>query len=271
MATEATETNETTETVEAAPATFTVKPAGEATVYYYDEGSKGFHRSATRHDMRNAPQHTLAEAFAAGKHTCNSCDMPTESILSEEHVAWVDGKNRIHTTDECPSFSGDWRLMPLADAVAAGYEACPDCGAIAYVESVFPAPTPTPEPEVVDPAIALKPAGELVVYYYESSKGYHVSPNCVSMSNAPAGTLAEAVALGKHACGNCNPPAAELLGVPVMWVDENKVCHTSDKCASFAGKVTLIPRDDALAQGLAACPDCGAAEYLVPGTVLSGN
>ena len=254
-----------------APAAFAVKPAGEATVYYYEDGSKGFHRGPTRHGMGNAPAHTLAEAFAAGKHSCNSCGMPDETILTEEHVAWVDENNRIHTTDECASFSGEWRLISLAEAVEKGYEACPDCGATAYVESVYPAPTATPEPEVVDPAIALKPAGELTVYYYESSKGYHISPNCVGMSNAPAGTLAEAVALGKHPCGNCNPPAAELVGVPALWLDDNGMCHTSDKCASFTGKVTLVTREDALAQGLTACPDCGAADYLVPGTVLAGN
>ncbi len=254
-----------------APAAFAVKPAGEATVYYYEDGSKGFHRGPTRHGMGNAPAHTLAEAFAAGKNACNSCGMPDETILTEEHVAWVDENNRVHTTDECASFSGEWRLISLAEAVEKGYEACPDCGATAYVESVYPAPTATPEPEVVDPAIALKPAGELTVYYYESSKGYHASPNCVGMSNAPAGTLGEAVALGKHPCGNCNPPAAELVGVAALWLDDNGVCHTSDKCASFNGKVTLVTREDALAQGLTACPDCGAADYLVPGTVLAGN
>ena len=130
-------------------------------------------------------------------------------------------------------------------------------------------PTATPEPEVVKPATALKPAGEAVVYYFDASKGYHVSANCVGMNGAPAHTLAEAVADGKHACGNCFPPIAELVDQPALWVDEKSVCHTSDECASFSGKYTLIARDTALAQGLAACPDCGAAEYLQPGTELA--
>ena len=177
----------------------------------------------------------------------------------------------IHTTDECPSFKGDWTLIPLAEAVEAGDTACPDCGATEYVNSVFPAPTPTPEPETVEPATALKPAAELTVYYYDSSKGYHVAADCVGMSGAPAHTLAEAVAMGKHACGNCNPPAAELLGLPVLWLDDNNLCHTSNTCAAFSGSVRLITRDDALAQGLAPCTGCGAADYLVPGTVLAGN
>ena len=269
--TEAAEAAPEAEETEAPAQSGQVKPAGEATVYFYEEGSKGFHRSATRHGMSGAPAHTLAEAFAAHKNPCNSCGMPDESILSEEHIAWVDEDNHIHTTDECASFNGEWRLLSLADAVDAGYTACADCGAEDYVTSIYPAPTATPEPEAVSPATPLKSAGALTVYYYDASKGYHIAPNCVGMSNAPAHTLAEAVELGKHPCGNCNPPAAEYIGLPVLWLDDAKTCHTSDECASFSGKVTLIPRDDALAQGLAACPDCGAAEYLQPGTVLAGD
>ena len=204
-----------------------------------------------------------------GKNPCQSCGMPDRSILDAAHVAWVDANDRIHTTDECPSFKGQWRLMPLDEAIAAGYEPCEDCGADFYVEEIFPAPTPTPEPEVVSPAVALKPVSEIRVYYYNSSKGYHAGPNCSGMENAPAHSLAEAAASGKKACKHCNPPSASLLGQAVLWRDADGVCHTSDTCAAFSGSYTLILRDDALAQGLAACPDCGAADYLVPGTVLA--
>ena len=250
------------------PTPYTVKPAGDATVYYYGS-SKGFHAGPNRHSMNGAPAHTLAEAFADGKRTCVSCGMPEESILSETNVAWVDADNRLHTTDECAAFRGQWKLMSLADAVAQGCAPCADCGADAYVEAIFPAPTPTPEPETVTPATALKSAGELTVYYYDSSKSYHLSDSCKGMRHAPAHTLAEAQADGKHTCGICKPAALELIGLPTLWLDDNDTCHTSDECAAFQGKVTLIARDDALAQGLAACPDCGADEYLVPGTVIA--
>ena len=110
---------------------------------------------------------------------------------------------------------------------------------------------------------------EFTVYFYEGSKGYHSAADCVGMTGAPAHTLAEAVAAGKSACGNCNPPSGELVGLPVLWMDDSNLCHTSDTCADFNGHVRLILRDDALAQGLSACPNCGAADYLVPGTVLA--
>ena len=256
-------------------APYTVKPAGEATVYFFEGGSVGFHNGPNRHDMNGAPAHTLQQAFDMGKNPCKSCGMPGKDILDVAHIAWVDADNRIHTTDECADFKGHWKLMALEKALDAGYAACETCGADFYAEEIFPAPTaeptpsPTPTPEAVTPAAALKPAGEAAVYFYDSSKGYHTSPDCASMKNAPAHTLAEAVASGKNACKHCKPPAASLIGLPALWLDENGLVHTTDECAAFAGKYKLVLRDDALAKGMSACPDCGAAEYLVPGTVLA--
>jgi len=160
--------------------------------------------------------------------------------------------------------------MALEKAVTAGYAPCEDCGAGFYADEFFPAPTPTPEPEIGSPAVALKPVSEIQVYYYSSSKGYHIGPNCTGMQNAPAHSLAEAATSGKNACKHCNPPSTGLLGQAVLWQDADGVCHTSDTCASFSGSYTLILRDDALAQGLTACPNCGAADYLIPDTVLAG-
>ena len=128
-----------------------------------------------------------------------------------------------------------------------------------------------PAPKVVSPSRALKPASEAVVYFFDASKGYHLAPECKGMSGAPAHTLAEAVEAGKHACGNCNPPDESLIGLPVLWLDAEGLCHTSDDCAKFQGQYKLIARDDALAQGLSGCKDCGADEYLVPGTVLKAR
>ena len=257
--------------VETAEAPYTVKPAAQATVYFFDSGSKGFHNGPNRHDMPNAPAHTLQEAFDMDKNPCKTCGMPDKSILDEAHIAWVDEDNRIHTTDECGSFKGQWRLMSLDQALAAGYEPCEACSADIYVEEIFPAPTPTPEPQAVSPAVPLKPAGEATVYYYNSSRGYHSGPNCSGRKNAPAHTLQEAVSSGKKACSKCNPPAASLLDQPVLWQDDNGLCHTDDACAAFAGGCKLVGRDDALAQGLSGCAECGAAEYLVPGTVIASH
>ena len=260
-------TPEPTEAPTPEPPAYEVKAAGDATVYFFPEG-KGYHIDPDVHDMGGAPARTLAEGIAAGKNACQSCQMPGAEVLEIEHVCWVDEDHLIHTTDDCEAFRGRWTLMPLEDAIAAGYEACAGCGADLYAQDICPAPTPTPAPKEVSPATPLKDAGKATVYYYDASKGYHIASDCTGMNGAPAHTLAEAVAAGKHACGNCNPPDETLIGLPVLWMDEKGRCHTSDECAKFKGQYTLIARDDALAQGLKGCKTCGANEYLVAGTVL---
>ena len=289
----AAQTEAPAETAEATPEeplepAYVVKPATAATVYY-NIGGRAYHISPDAHprEMDSAPAHTLAEAIAAEKDPCQSCQMPGAEVLDIAHIAWVDEANRIHTTDECPSFQGKWKLMSLEDAIAAGCEPCADCRADVYRDAIVPAPTPEPTPEptpkptpeptpeptpqVISPAKPLKSVGDMTVYYYDASKAYHVGPNCKGMSNAPSHTLSEGLAAGKRACGNCNPPAAELVGLPVLWLDENNQCHTTDSCPAFAGSPRFIQRDEALEQGLAGCPGCGADEYLIPGTLLADD
>ena len=262
--------------------TYTVKPASEATVFFFP-GGKGYHIDPNVHDMGGAPAHTLAEGIASGKNPCQSCGVPGAEVLDIDHIAWVDEANRIHTTDECKFFKGKWRLMSLEAAVKSGCEPCPECHADQYREDVVPTPAPTaeptptpkptpePTPVVVSPSTPLKSVGDMTVYYYDASRAYHVGPDCKGMSGAPAHTISQALAAGKRACGNCNPPSADLIGLPVLWLDENGLCHTTNSCPAFSGNPRFIQRDEALAKGMTGCTGCGADEYLVPGTVLSGD
>ena len=129
-------TPEATEAVEAQPAmTVTVKPAGDATVYFYN-GGKAYHRKGCKTIGEDAPQHTLAEAIEAGKRVCGSCNPLSTNIMEAEHVAWVDAGNVIHTTDECPRFTGEWTLISLESALANGGTPCPDCQADRYAASL---------------------------------------------------------------------------------------------------------------------------------------
>ena len=94
---------------------------------YYFDGSKGYHIDPNTHDMGGAHAHTLTEGIASGKNACKSCGVPGAEVLDIEHLAWVDEDNRIHTSDDCPSFSGKWRLTSVEDALEAGCEPCADC------------------------------------------------------------------------------------------------------------------------------------------------
>jgi hypothetical protein len=130
-----------------------------------------------------------------------------------------------------------------------------------------PEPTNTPEPEKVTPATALKPVGDATVYHSSNGKFYHRFSVCKGMSGSKAYKLSEITAKYKR-CKTCDAPATDMVGKTCLWMDEKGLCHTSDECDKFEGNYSFILRDDALEQGKTGCPDCGADEYLVPGTVL---
>ena len=247
------------------PAPVVVKDPGEAVVYYYSS-SKSYHMNPYCSGMTGAPASTLAEAIAAGKGRCGNCNPPATDILDEEFIAWLDENDLIHTTDECEDFEGGWRLIPLSEAIAADYALCDTCRADDYaLQSGLIAP----EPEVVTPTVALKDAGDATIYHSTNGSYYHKVPICKNMTGSDPYLLSEMVDGRYRRCRTCDAPDVTLIGAPCLWLDEEGLCHTTDECDGFTGTYTLILRDDALAEGLAACPDCGASEYLVPNTVLA--
>ena len=251
-----------------------VKNPGEATVYYNKEG-KLYHMRSSCKSMKSAKAHTLAEAIEAGKAKCNTCGSPDAAILEAKDVVWADANKLFHTTDECEKFEGQWTLISLQDAIDGGYTACPDCQADIFAlvnaeptPSPTPEPTPVPEAVTVSPAATLKPAGEATVYHSTNGKFYHKVPVCKGMTGSNAYKLSEITSSYKR-CKTCDAPDTALVGKTCLWMDEDGLCHTSDECAKFNGVYTLIERDDALAQALTGCPDCGADEYLVANTTLA--
>jgi len=118
----------TPEPTELPEMTVRLKAPGEATVYYNETG-RLYHMASTCNKMSGAGSHSLAEAVAAGKGSCPDCGTPDPAILRTENVVWLDENHVVHTSDECVKFEGKWTLISLNDAVAAGYECCPDCEA----------------------------------------------------------------------------------------------------------------------------------------------
>ena len=130
-----------------------------------------------------------------------------------------------------------------------------------------PTATPAPTPRIITPATPLKAAGDATVYHTSSGKWYHMHTTCKNMTNAKPYTLAECAGSYKR-CNTCAAPLPELVGEHCLWRDEDGLCHTSDECAAFVGDYELVLRDDALANGYAACTACGADEYLIPDSIL---
>lgn len=261
------------ETAQATEGPVTLKDPGEATVYHCKSGV-GYHMASSCVNMQGASPDTLRASVEAGYRACRACGSPDASILqAQEPVLWIDENEICHISDECAAFQGQWRLMTASEAAEKGYAACAECGAAEYLPqtqateepTLEPTQEPTPEP-VQEPAgpVTLKAPGEATVYYCEGGVGYHMAESCVQMRGASPHSLAEAVEAGYRACGNCHAPDASILQAqePVLWIDENEICHVSDECAAFNGQWRLMTASEAVEKGYAACPECGAAEYL---------
>lgn len=251
-----------------------VKNPGEAVVYFNMSGTC-YHMASSCKNMSTASESTLAEAVAAGKIRCRTCGTPEGEILQAENVIWTDESNTAHTTNDCAAFEGKWGLMNLEDAVEAEYNVCEECQAHIHCKNlgiILPTPTPeptaTPEPTVVTPAASLKPVGEATVYHSSNGSYYHRFNVCKGMSGSSPYTLQECVDGNYKRCRNCDAPLPELIDETCLWVDENEACHTTDECSLFSGNYTLIPRDEALENGLSGCIECSADEYLQPNTVI---
>ena len=140
------------------PLIFAVKPASEATVYYFDR-SKFYHMAANCGSMKNAPAHSFGEAVESGHRSCNGCKSPDAALLDEEAIVWLDENGLAHLSDECPNFDGTWKLSGAQAAADSGTAACAECDAERYLAAIAagkevtiadpaaePTQAPTPEP-----------------------------------------------------------------------------------------------------------------------------
>lgn len=109
---------------------FALKPAGEALVYHSSTG-KWYHSTATCSGMSGASQYPLSEC-AGNYKWCRRCEPPKPEYLNE-NCLWQDENKLCHTTDECPSFKGNYTLIPRDEALEAGLTGCEMCGANRYL------------------------------------------------------------------------------------------------------------------------------------------
>lgn len=119
------------------------------------------------------------------------------------------------------------------------------------------------EPVEEAPVFTVKPAAEAIVYYNEGGKCYHMTSSCGSMLTAAEHTLGDTLSSSVHRCSTCKTPDKSILDEEyIVWTDENSKAHLSDECAKFSGKWNIISASDAIEQGLVACYECNADQYL---------
>ncbi len=127
-----------------------------------------------------------------------------------------------------------------------------------------PTEVPAETAQATQGPVTLKDPGEATVYHCKSGVGYHMASSCVNMQGASPDTLRASVEAGYRACRACGSPDASILQAqePVLWIDENEICHVSDECAAFNGQWRLMTASEAAEKGYATCAECGAAAYL---------
>lgn len=128
-------------------------------------------------------------------------------------------------------------------------------------------PTATPEP-TIDPALIppLRSAGEITVYFSNNGKWYHATPDCGSVSDLPARTLAEAASMKKPACPYCKPNlpiSTDVLSIEnAVYVTSDNYWHTNFGCESVRGQWSVVSLDEARSNpALKPCDACGAIYY----------
>lgn len=111
-----------------------LKPAGEALVYHTASGG-WYHTIANCSKMSGAKLYPLSECVEGSKiyKRCRKCNAPLPEYV-KEYCLWMDEQSVCHTTDECPSFTGQWTLIPRDEALEAGHTGCLVCSANEYLQ-----------------------------------------------------------------------------------------------------------------------------------------
>jgi len=82
--------------------------------------------------MSRADLYPLSEAASHLKN-CRTCAAPLPEYV-DMYCLWMDEDSLCHTTDECPSFNGKYKLIPRDEALEAGYTGCAMCYASEYLQ-----------------------------------------------------------------------------------------------------------------------------------------
>ena len=115
---------------------FSVKPAGEATVYFNIGSGRYYHMTNVCGSMKNADEHTFAETAENIHEPCERCAPPAKELLEETYIVWLDAENTAHLSDECADFEGQWNIVSADTANEEGYTGCATCGADRYLAAL---------------------------------------------------------------------------------------------------------------------------------------
>ena len=159
------------------------------------EGGVCFHKESDCSGMQNANLMSIAEARSLGKSPCTDCFLPA-ALASTVYTSYNAPGSYYHSVPDCGRQSFD-RALTMEQALAEGYDACPDC-------------TWNPLTLYESAAVTEASTWDSLVYYTPGGMYYHLMEDCSGMQNASAHSIATANADGKKPCPSC-------FGENVSW------------------------------------------------------
>ena len=160
------------------------------------EGGVCFHKESDCSGMQNSNLMSIAEARSLGKSPCTDCFLPA-ALASTVYTSYNAPGSYYHSVPDCGRQSFD-RALTMEQALAEGYDACPDC-------------TWNPLTLYESAAVTEASTWDSLVYYTPGGMYYHLMEDCSGMQNASAHSIATANADGKLPCPSC-------FGENVSWV-----------------------------------------------------
>ena len=159
------------------------------------EGGVCFHKESDCSGMQNSNLMSIAEARSLGKSPCTDCFLPA-ALASTVYTSYNAPGSYYHSVPDCGRQSFD-RALTMEQALAEGYDACPDC-------------TWNPLTLYESAAVTEASTWDSLVYYTPGGMYYHLMEDCSGMQNASAHSIATANADGKKPCPSC-------FGENVSW------------------------------------------------------
>ena len=224
-------------------------------IYVYAvQGGRYYHINESCSNMGDGTpvRGPLRAAIEYGLSACPVCSSAANTL-----VYFTAGGTYYHSYATCRNME-DAQAATLAEALAYGYQQCPDC----WGASTTQAPGATQSPWSGSGGTSL--ADEVMVYARADGQHYHLNENCSGMTGASHISLRVAVAAGKTACPTCCTVAL----TQVYSAESDSYFHNTASCSSAVSGATARTLADALMLNQSPCPNCSSSSSSGSG---SGN
>ncbi len=235
----------------------TLEPQEESELYVYAvRGDRYYHIDSDCSNMGEGTptRGTLRAAVEMGMTACPVC-----SSAGNQLVYYARGGTYYHSYATCSGMENA-QAGTLGDALAYGYQMCPNCWGSGTTAAPTTAPGATPAPNVTaTPSTSLGGDGiadETLVYATPTGRWYHLNSTCGGMTNAYHISLRLAIEAGKTACPTC----CTVASTRVYSAQSDTRFHRSADCSNAVSGATARSLADAMMLDQSPCSVCWSSQ-----------